>query len=206
MASQLQSDTARINGAKSRGPKTAEGRAKSSQNALQHGCTASNTILLACEDPQEFEAVLAGYMAYFRPVDAFERRLVEDMFSAHWRIRRLKAIETALIDYEMIVQKPELTKKIMPFDTGILLAVAFRALADDSRALALASRYESRLQRLFDRTFKMLTSLRHKPKPAELPTPSTRTQPIPWPEGIPAVKNDQTNPAAAPNQAPEATK
>jgi hypothetical protein len=34
--------------------------------------------------------------------------------------------------------------------------MAFRALADDSRSLALASRYEARLQRLYDRAYKTL--------------------------------------------------
>jgi hypothetical protein len=46
MPSQLKSDTARANGAKSRGPKTAEGKEKSSKNSLKHGFTSRHSILL----------------------------------------------------------------------------------------------------------------------------------------------------------------
>ena len=58
MPSQLRSDTARANGAKSRGPKTAETRERSSRNSLRHGIVARKTILLECEDPDQFQAML----------------------------------------------------------------------------------------------------------------------------------------------------
>jgi hypothetical protein len=202
MTSQLRSDTARINGAKSHGPTSAEGRAISSQNALQHGVTSKNTIMLACEDPQEFETLLAGYMASYRPTNAIEKHMVEEMFTAHWRIRRLKTIETALIDYEMILQEAELKTKITPLDPGILLAVSFRALTDNSRAVALITRYESRLHRIHDRTLTMLLAMRQTQKSAKPASPNPAPQPIREPE----IKNRQTNPAPAPDPVLEPTK
>ena len=54
MPSQLRSDTARANGAKSRGPKSTETKEKSSRNSLRHGFTSRHTILLECEDEDEF--------------------------------------------------------------------------------------------------------------------------------------------------------
>ena len=206
MPSQLRSDTARINGAKSQGPKSAEGRAISSLNAVKHGFTSHSTILLACEDHDEFATMLKDYMAAYRPTDAIEKRMVEEMLSAEWRIRRLKSIETALIDCEMMRQEPELEKTITPFDVGIQLAVAFTALADESRALALITRYESRLHRIHDRTLNLLITKRQNAKPGEPLAPSARPQPIPWPEKSLETKNDETNPAPVTQPASEPSK
>jgi len=46
MPSELKSETARTNGAKSHGPKTPEGKEASSRNAIKHGMTARNTYIL----------------------------------------------------------------------------------------------------------------------------------------------------------------
>jgi len=59
MSSLTKSESARINGAKSHGPKTEAGRKRSSQNALKHGLTAQ-TLVLPTEDPAEFHQLLAS--------------------------------------------------------------------------------------------------------------------------------------------------
>ena len=51
---------ARINGSKSRGPITIEGRAKSSKNALVHGHAAKVNVLTQHDDIQAYDAHLAG--------------------------------------------------------------------------------------------------------------------------------------------------
>src|SRR5207253_2064195 len=56
MPTQLRSDTARANGAKSHGPATAEGCAKSSRNAVKHGLFSRNPLVLECETDDDFEA------------------------------------------------------------------------------------------------------------------------------------------------------
>jgi hypothetical protein len=53
MPSQLKSDTARANGAKSRGPKSAATREKSSRNSLSHGLTSRHMLLLECENKND---------------------------------------------------------------------------------------------------------------------------------------------------------
>src|SRR2546425_12633230 len=94
MPTERQSESARINGAKSRGPKSAEGKKKSSRNSLQHGCTASHTIILACEDPKDFERMVEKYDTMYRPVTLEEQDLVAEMISARWRIRRATGIRS----------------------------------------------------------------------------------------------------------------
>src|SRR5258708_1610842 len=49
MPTELKSETARANGAKSHGPITTEGKEKSSKNALKHGMTSRNIYILECE-------------------------------------------------------------------------------------------------------------------------------------------------------------
>ena len=53
MASQRQIAANRLNAQAYTGPRTAEGKAASSGNALTHGLTA-RTVLLAGEDPEEY--------------------------------------------------------------------------------------------------------------------------------------------------------
>ena len=57
MPTQLKSDTARLNGAKSQGPKTAEGRANSSRNAVKHGLSSRNPLVLECDNDDGFQAL-----------------------------------------------------------------------------------------------------------------------------------------------------
>ena len=61
MASELKSATSKANGAKSRGPKSPETRQKSSRNSVTHGFTAKNTVVLACENPDQFQYMLDYY-------------------------------------------------------------------------------------------------------------------------------------------------
>src|SRR6266446_3726265 len=110
MPTKLKSETARINGAKSRGPTSPDGLEKSSRNSLRHGLTARNTILLACESQDEFDRMLADYMTTYQPVTAEDTDLVKEMVAARWRIQRFWTIETALVDLEMLQPHPEFDK------------------------------------------------------------------------------------------------
>jgi len=161
MVSDLKSETARANGAKSRGPTTPEGKEKSSRNSLKHGLTAgTGNILLDSEDPDEFEQTFNKLLAIHEPATPAENDIVEEMVAARWRIRRMWTIETNLLNVEVLTQQ---SKTDSP-EPGVPLAMAFRTLADDSRSLALASRYEARLQRLYDRAYKTLRELQEARK------------------------------------------
>jgi hypothetical protein len=166
MVSNLKSETARANGAKSRGPTTPEGKEKSSRNALKHGLTAgTGNILLDCEDPAEFEQAFNKLFGIHEPATPAEKDIVEEMVAARWRIRRMWTIETNLFNVEILTQQsnPSISEAATP-GPGIHLALAYRALSDDSRSLALASRYEARLQRLYDRAYKTLRELQQARK------------------------------------------
>jgi hypothetical protein len=193
MPSQLKSDTARSNGAKSRGPKTAAGLGKSSQNALKHGFTSRNMIVLGCEHPDEFEKFVAEYAETYKPVTAAQQNLVDEMIAARWRMQRIWAIETALFDDGMNREAPATENQPDTEDPGIQLAQTFRFLADDSRALSLVSRYESRFHRIYHRAYQTLRELQAGAPKLQATEPAQ-----PQPEAPPppaAVKTAEPRPA-----------
>ena len=174
MTTERQAESARINGAKSHGPISAEGKEKSSRNSLRHGCTASHTLHLACEDPGDLDRMLEKYNAMYKPTTLEEHDLVAEMCSARWRIRRATGIETGLIDCEMVTEEPKLKQKFATVDTGMVLSAAFRSLADESHSMDLLTRYESRLRRIHKKAHAMLLRLRQE-RPSE-PHPGTRPE------------------------------
>jgi hypothetical protein len=196
MPSELKSATARANGAKSKGPKTAATRQKSSLNALNHGFTSHSTVLLQCEDPTLFEKIRAEYIATYQPATPAEEVLVDEMIVARWRILRLWTIETALFDREVIRQQPEIEQGAKP-NPATNLALAFRALADESYSLALLSRYESRLQRTHERSYRTLRQLQQEratPTQPEPPSEPTPRQEPPDPTQPPSGLNSDPTP------------
>ena len=67
MRSARQSEASRLNGAKSHGPKTPQGRAISSINAITHGITAQ-TLTLNNENKDLLVEMLTSYFDLFDPV------------------------------------------------------------------------------------------------------------------------------------------
>ena len=151
-------ESARANGARSRGPVTPEGRARSSKNAIKHGLS-SRAIVLSNESESEFEKLLESYLAQFNPQSEIEASLVEQLVAARWRMERVWAIETSLLDLEMTEQEDAVDQKYESIDEVARTALAFRALCDNSRTLNLLSRYESQFRRAGERALDSLLRL-----------------------------------------------
>jgi hypothetical protein len=100
MTTSRKSESARANGAKSRGPITPEGKLASSQNAAQHGIF-SRTMVLQCESQLRFEQVLAELKDQVQPRNATESGYVEIMAIARWRQMRVWAVQKTAIELEM---------------------------------------------------------------------------------------------------------
>jgi hypothetical protein len=158
MSSLLKIQSARANGARSRGPVTPEGLARSSQNALKHGLT-SRSIVLSNESESDFEQLHESYLAQFNPQTDVEVGLVEQLVASRWRIERIWALETALLDLEMLEQEDAVKRKYEAIEDVARTALAFRALCDGSRSLEMLSRYEARHRRASDRILNSLLRL-----------------------------------------------
>ena len=83
----------RHNGAKSRGPKTAEGKARSARNALKHGLCAQRYVVLGDEDLAAFDALEAALTAELAPQGALQAVLVRRIVAATWRLERAERLE-----------------------------------------------------------------------------------------------------------------
>jgi hypothetical protein len=176
--SSKKSQTSRANGAKSRGPVTPEGRAKSAHNSIRHGLRAKS-VVLPTESKEEFQSLLDSYNDQFDPQTGVEMELVEAMAVARWRLRRVCTIETNLLTNEMLRHAGDIEESFDEMDRYVddddSLTWVFKRLADNGPALALLVRYEGALNRSYDKAFKqlhLLQSTRNRPQPNEPKTDS----------------------------------
>ena len=103
MSSLKQIEANRRNALKSTGPITAEGKARSSRNAIRHGLSAE-TVVTTVEDAEDYQAFEAAVIADYDAESAVERELVLRLASVLWRLRRATGIETTL--FEFVTAKP----------------------------------------------------------------------------------------------------
>jgi hypothetical protein len=92
----------RSNGAKSSGPKTPEGKARSAQNALKHGMRAQKCIVLPGERAAAFEAFEAALLEELAPEGALQAVLAQRIVAASWRLARAERLEAELFAQNML--------------------------------------------------------------------------------------------------------
>jgi hypothetical protein len=154
MRTESQIEASRINGAKSRGPVTEEGKAASSRNATRHGLL-SQTIVIEGESSERFLEHMADFIDQFNPQDSVELGLVEQMAACRWRQLSAWGLETAGISdaiRELTEKSPELLEK----EPAVR---AFRAIGEmntQGNQLNTLMRYDARFDRQFYRAYNKL--------------------------------------------------
>jgi hypothetical protein len=188
----------RRNGARSKGPKTPEGKRRSRYNAVRHGLLADCTVL-ENESMDGFQELLQHHVRRFAPIDDIEFGFVEEMASAYWRLRRAFAIEKDIFEKAIENQTgpDELTR----------VGQAWREIAD-SPSLQNLYRYQSMLHRMHQRALNNLlllrsvepleSDLRNEPNLAEPSSPQEQTDET-------ADIQDAASPAEPQVQTPSAT-
>jgi hypothetical protein len=99
MTSFRQFQANRRNAQKSTGPRSEQGKQRSSQNAVRHGLTAE-TVIEPVEDAEDYKAFEAAVTADYDSETAVERELVLRLTSLLWRLRRATSIETGLLELD----------------------------------------------------------------------------------------------------------
>jgi hypothetical protein len=86
----------RSNAQYSTGPKSPEGKAKSSLNAAKHSLT-SKQVVIPGENPAEYDAHRADLIDGLKPANPIESELVEELAAHSWRLKRAIRLETAVL-------------------------------------------------------------------------------------------------------------
>jgi len=97
MATKAQTKANRQNAQKSTGPKTDEGKAAVSQNAVKHGLFAAEAVIKG-EDPAEYQAYHDQFLAELDPVGVVETMLADRFVSLVWRLKRAERMQNQAID------------------------------------------------------------------------------------------------------------
>jgi hypothetical protein len=123
----------RANSEHSTGPKTEEGKEKSSLNALRHGLTGRH-VTLPTEDSGAYKRHVKSFEDHLEPQGPIEASLVQSLADTAWRLNRVVALETKLL------KSPE-------------------SLETQIKALSNLSLYTQRLTRQFEKLEKELREL-----------------------------------------------
>jgi hypothetical protein len=97
MSTQAQILANRRNAQKSTGPRTREGKAVVSKNAVKHGLTARHDLING-EDRAEFDLYRDRLLAELDPATPMESVLAERIVTLSWRLKRTTRIQSQTID------------------------------------------------------------------------------------------------------------
>jgi hypothetical protein len=186
MTSLKQIEANRRNAARSTGPTSEEGKQRSRCNAVRHGLTAE-TVISLLEDAEDYKAFELSVTADFDARTAVERELVLRLAGLLWRLRRITAIETGLLQIYRGTVGPddptaingsviaiggpispsnkEAETNLIEADLNVEIAARFLALnRADGEAFERLNRYETALWRQVGQLLVTLEFLRHYPR------------------------------------------
>ena len=102
----------RANALKSTGPRTLEGKARSSRNALTHGLTAQDLTALG-EDLDLLPSFIEHFTASWNPQTPYEHSLVKHLAEIQLRRDRCARIETGLLDDEILKAEVDSLRRLL---------------------------------------------------------------------------------------------
>jgi len=157
----------RANFLKSTGPRTPQGKARVSRNAVKHGLLTAHITLGTDDpddDPADFKVLLDGLMDQFQPQHPLERLLVERIAGCYWRLRRAYRFESksvadsreyhltdamAVMGRQMLGKKADPAQFVLPETKDLERLVRYESLIDRElyRCTAQLERIQARTHR-----------------------------------------------------------
>jgi len=208
MATEAQVVANRLNAQKSTGPRTVEGKAVASQNAVRHGLLAEQVVIRG-EDPGEFEFYRQQMLGELAPAGAMESVLAERVAGLAWRLRRAERIQAEVFDAMLIEDETSPVKKLVRSmrskgaseeDADLTLGRVVVKDFANSRVLDRLGLYERRIEHSLYRTVAELQKLRllrelDPPKqadPTREPVARTVSEPLRQTNPISALSGPKT--------------
>ncbi len=163
------------------GPRTAAGKARSSQNALKHGLTSEKICLEFIEDPAELEAHRNSIFALYNPQNPMEVHWVDQIVIAQWRVQVLARWESGIFNdaikktwEENTDQEEEDAENLEQFVTNVepgekhsienwMISYGMGELVRRKDFLKNFLRYQSQADRLIRRADDAIRKLRNEP-------------------------------------------
>jgi hypothetical protein len=172
MATIKQIQANRLNSQKSTGPRSVEGKLRSSQNALKSGIDAESLLILG-EDRAALETLTQEYLDRFHPTTPEQRHFVDILIRDDWQLRRLAKVDTQVWERELASP------------------LKYNENAPHGRAYASGSTIFFRLQRRIDsaeRSYqRALRELQHLPS-AHVAQPSACVKQVPDVAQVPDLR------------------
>ena len=103
----------RRNAALSTGPRSEEGKRRSSLNALRHGLT-GQTVVLPEDDLAAYQKHCAQFHAELKPQGLLETKAVQTIADTYWRLDRIRAMENNLFSLGFMNSQPSYPRTIPP--------------------------------------------------------------------------------------------
>ncbi len=152
-------ETSRLNALKSTGPKTPEGKRRSSFNAVTHAAYVQELILPG-EELSQFQLILDAHLDNWKPTNPIEDTFVFEMASTLWRLRRQAPAESALIGIQTQRMSREILKDFATISPSATYALAVVALQEHGDALNQISRQGRRLLSQYEKLTQQLLNMR----------------------------------------------
>jgi len=213
MSTQPQIHANRLNAQKSTGPKTRQGKAAVAQNALKHGLSAHQDVIIT-ETQADFDLHREALIAELDPQTPMESILADRIVSLSWRLKRADRIQNQTIDAMDEKTKhnpfPGLPKKFQiraPEPQNPALTLGRLALKDFSndRVLDRLLMYERRLEHsLYKTTLELqrLRLIRHLDPPDEISKPRQTKVELEATTADPSRRNPDPSPSNQPEPQP----